>query len=206
MEAIGAYEVKSSPCFSVLFRPQSVRDLAADTSELVAVTIIAVNGMIVAAAITLHLLSMFTTPLVVLLTILFGPLVGFMVSSLYTRVEMAVGRRLGGKATRVELYRLFAWSFLPVGLAALLYSLIIYTLKQPSATTQLAATIPSLLLFCCAIRNYCANSIFTQQFTRLRGFVSILMSCTLFLVLIAGILGFLSYQMGDCLKSMVTQL
>ncbi|MCM2359153.1 MAG: hypothetical protein NDI77_13470 [Geobacteraceae bacterium] len=200
--------MKNVPFASLIFRPRVVREVAAERAEIAAVFVNAVNGLFAVAAIFLPMLSLFTTSLVALLTILFGPLAGFTVSSLYSRVEWTVGRRLGGTASLDELYRLFAWSFLPAGCAALLYSLILLTLNEPSPATEFLAAIPSLFLLCCAFRNYCANVIVTHQFTRARGSASIVLTLALFLVLIAGGVGFLSllfrYGTGESLKSIFT--
>jgi hypothetical protein len=143
-------------------------------------------GLLIVAAISLQWLSLFTGPLVALLTILFGPLAGFTVSSLYSRVEWTVGKRLGGKSTHDELYRLFAWSFLLIGFAALLYSLFLITLEKSSAVSELVAAIPSLVIFCCAIRNYYANVSAIQHFSRVRACICIVLTLVLFLILIAG--------------------
>jgi hypothetical protein len=97
-----------------------------------------------------------------------------------------VGKRLGGKASHDELYRLFAWPFLLMGSAVLLSSLLLLTLEKPSTLIELVAAIPSLVIFCCASRCYWVNIIVSQQFTRIRGVVCIVISLALFLVLIAG--------------------
>lgn len=198
------------PYISLVFCPDTGRELAAKKPEISAVVINAMYGILVLAAIAPQMLSMFTPLLAVIVVILFGPLIGFIISSLYTRVEMTVGRRLGGKASLDQLYRLFAWSFLPAGLSLLLYSIIMLALDKPSTTTELVSTIPSLILVCCAIRNYCSNIISTQQFSRVRGVVSISLSFILFLVLLAGGLGFitiiLKLSTGETLLSLVNQL
>jgi hypothetical protein len=202
--------MKKIPFVSLIFRPRVAREVAAERTEIVAVVVNAVNGLLVVSALTLPMLSLFTTLLVVLLTILFGPFVGFIVSSLYSRIEWTVGRRLGGRASLEEIYRLFAWSLLPAGYAALLYGLIQLTLKEPSTATEIVASIPSVVIFCCAIRNYCSNIIAVQQFTRVRGIVSVVLTFFLFLILVVGGLGFLSllfsYGAGETMKSIFTQL
>lgn len=206
---MGIVEMSPGSYLSLLYRPEAGRELAAKKPVISAVINNAMFGILALASVSPQMLQMFTPSLVVIVILLFGPLAGFIVSSLYTRVEMTVGKRLGGMASLDELYRLFAWSFLPVGLVAAINSLIIYTLKKPSATTELVAAIPFLIILCCAIRNYCLNIIFVQHFTRVRGVVSIFLTFILFVVLVVGGLGFLSflfsYEMGDCVKSMVTQ-
>ncbi len=202
--------MKNVPFVSLVIRPCIVREVAAEGTEIAAVVVNALIGMFVVAAITLPMLSLFTITLVALLTILFGPLAGFIVSSLYSRLEWMVGSRLGGKSSQDDLYRLFAWSFLPAGFAVMLYGVILLPFKDPSVATEVTASIPSLFIFCCAIRNYCSNIITAQQFTRTRGTVSIVLSFLLFLVLIAGGIGFLSlffeYGTGESLKSFITEL
>jgi hypothetical protein len=188
----------------MISRPRVFREVALGQPEYAAVVVNAVTGLLLVAAISLPWLSLFTGSLVALLTLLFGPLVGFTVSSLYSRVDWTVGRRLGGKASPDELYRLFTWSFLPMGFAVLLYSLILISIDKSSAATKLVTLIPSLVFFFCAIRNYCSNIIATQQFTRIRGGINIAVTFVLFLVLIAGCGAFFylfsEYGMQNCLK------
>ena len=202
--------MKNIPYVSFMVSPRIVREVAKERAEIAAVIVNAMNGIFVVGAIALPMQSLFTISLVVFQILLFGPLVGFVVSSLYSRVELTVGRRLGGKASFDELYRLFAWAILPVGFAALLYGLILLMLKQASTATEIIASIPSLVIFCCAIRNYCSNIIVFQQFTKTRGAVSVVLTLVLFIILIAGGIGFLSllfrYGMGESLKSIFTQL
>jgi hypothetical protein len=190
---------------SIIFSPLAVREVAFERAESAAVVVNAMAGLFIVAAISLQWLSLFTGSLVALLTILFGPLAGFTVSSLYSRVEWTVGNRLGGKSTHDELYRLFAWSFLPIGFAALLYALILFTLEKSSTVIELVAAIPSLVIFCCAIRNYYANVIAIQQFSRVRACICFVVTLVLFLILIAGSGGYLylfsEYGMQDCQKS-----
>jgi hypothetical protein len=183
--------MKSITVGALLFRPQAVRQAAAGQPETAAILMNAVSGLFVIASATLPMLSFFTAPLVALLIVIFGPFAGFVVSSLYPRVEWTVGRRLGGKASLGELYRLFAWSFLPAGFAALLYGLVVCAFKEPSTLTVIVVSIPSLVIFCLAVRNYISNVIASQQFTRKRGAVSVVLSFLLFLILMGGGVGFL---------------
>lgn len=197
------------PIVSIIFSPLAVREVAFERTESAAVVVNAMTGLLIVAAISLLWLPLFTGSLVALLTILFGPLAGFTVSSLYSRVEWTVGKRLGGKASHDELYRLFSWSFLPMGYAALLYTLILITLEKHSTVIELVASIPSLVIFFCSIRNYSANVVAIQQFSRIRAGISIAVTLVLFLVLIAGSGGFLylfsEYGMQDCQKSFLAQ-
>ena len=201
--------MQSIPGISFLFRPRIVLDRATKSSEVAAVIVNAINGMFVVGAIVLPMHSLFTYTLVALQIILFGPLVGFVFTSLYSRVEWTVARRLGGKASLDDIYCLFAWAFLPAGFALLLYGLIILTLKESSTKSELFAAIPSFILFCCATRNYCSNIIVTQHFTRTRGALSMVVTLVLFLILIAGGVCLLTllfrYGMCGSLESIFTQ-
>ena len=110
--------MKSIPLLSFIYSPRNLHDFSKSQDEMVAVTINAITGvLIVLAAATLS--QMFTVTMALLLGILFGPLVGFALSSIYSRIEWFVGTKMGGKASRSDLYRIFAWSFLPLGCASL---------------------------------------------------------------------------------------
>lgn len=190
---------------SIMFRPQKVREVAAEGTEISVVAVNAVNGMLVIGAIGLLMKASFTLPLITALAVLFGPLAGFVVSSIFCRVEWRVGRKLGGEASFAEIYRLFAWAFLPAGFAALLYALLLTALKDASTETELLAALPSLALFCCASRNYCANIISCQKFSRVRGVMSVILSNVIFILIIAIAIGCLSLLfklgVGEGLKS-----
>lgn len=196
--------------FSLLYLPATGREPAAERSEIFAVVINAIYGIFVVAAVSPQLLSMFTVGFVVTVALVFGPLIGFIFSSLYTRVVMTVSRRLGGKATLDELYRLFAWSFIPTGMSMLLYTLLVSMPNRNSTALDMILSIPVFVLFCCGIRNYCSNTIAAQRFTRIRGFVSISLSFILFLVLLAGGIGFITIIFklsgGETLLSLVNLL
>jgi len=133
-------------------------------------------------------LSMFTAGFVVTVTLIFGSLLGFIVSSLYPRVEATVGRRLGGRASLDELYRLFAWSFLPAGLGLLLVALF-SLLDRTSTVVRWIISFPVLILFCCGIRNYGSNVISAQRFTLARGLTGMVITFILFVVLITAVIG-----------------
>lgn len=181
-----------------------MRKFAVEQSEIAAVVVNAVSGMIVVLALVLPMSSLFTIPLIAVLSILFGPLVGFIVSSIYSRVEWAAGKKMGGKGSSDDLYRIFAWSFLLLGLAGLLYSAILSLFEKPTYMTSLVASIPSLVIAFLALRNYCTNIISTQEFTRKRGAASMLLTFTLFIMVIVGGIALLSiivkYGSGKNLK------
>jgi hypothetical protein len=194
----------------LIFGPRSVNEIAWPRTEIAAVIVNAVSGMVLTAVIAMFLRSFLTLTLAVLLIILFGPLIGFFYCSLYSRLEWFVGTRLGGKASLDDLYRIFAWAFLPLSLAFLLYSILCMfadTLKVPPETvTVIAESIPSLVLGYCSLRSYCSNVIAAQQFTRIRGAVSIVLTFALFLTVTLAAVGFVwllsEYGVSEGLKAM----
>jgi hypothetical protein len=177
---------------------------------MTAVGINAVYGMLVFTALAPSMLSMFTAGFVVTVTFLFGPLLGFIVSSLYPRVEMTVGRRLGGRATLDELYRLFAWSFLPAGLALLLVALLFSLLDRTPTAVQWILSLPVLVLFSCGIRNYCSNVVAAQRFTLTRGLTCLVITFILFVALITAGIGFVGiafrYDAGESVSAIFSEL
>lgn len=203
--------MKGIPLVYLIFGPRSVHEIAWARTWIAAVIVNAVSGMVLVAVPAMFLLPISTLTLAALLIILFGPLLGFFYSSLYSRLEWFVGTKLGGNASLDDLYRIFAWSFLPLSLALLLYPLLCLfadALKVPPETvTMIAASIPSLVIGYCSLRNYCSNVIAVQQFTRIRGAVSIVLTFTLFLTVTfaAGVsLWLLSeYAMSEDLKAML---
>jgi hypothetical protein len=190
------------PC--LLFRPSVVRQTALEHSEMVALLINMANGIIVLLAAGVPLVGMFTFSVVVLSSILFGPSIGIIVSSIYSRTEWMVGRKLGGKAPRQDIYRIYAWSFLPFGFSVLLYSMLLLPFKNPSTAIYLSAMVPSLIIIGFAIRNYSANITIKQQFTRARGLANLALTFVLFLLIVAIVLALFlilyKYNSGDDLK------
>jgi hypothetical protein len=171
-----------------LYRPSAVREVAMRQHPITAVAVNAVNGIAAMTALAMTMIPIFTLPLVVLMGVLFGPLVCFIVSSIYPRIEQKVGAILGGKATLADLYRIFAWSFLPVGFAGMLFSLILAQLKNPGATTLIVASVPSIAIAGLAARNYCSNVAHAHQFSRTRSFASIIVTFILFVLLTAAVI------------------
>lgn len=192
--------MKPGACFSMLYRPEAARAMAAERSVFTAVGLNALNGMLVIAAIGPSMLQIFTLGFVIAVTLLFGPLLGFIVSSLYPRVEMTVGKRLGGLATLDELYRIFAWSFLPVGLALLLFTVTLSVFVKMSAIIEYIVSFPFFVLLLCSLRNYCSNIIATQQFSRMRGAIAIALTLILFIVLLSAGVGIITilFRGGAC--------
>ena len=66
------------------------------------------------------------------------------------------------------------------------YSLILLLLKKPGQMTSLVVLIPSLVVVYLAMRNYCSTIIATQEFSRMKGAVSMAIAFILFLIVIAG--------------------
>lgn len=186
--------------YTLIADPRRLKEFTDSKKEMTAVGVNAVTGIFLVLAAALTMSSLFTTGLVILASILFGPLVGFVISSSYPRIEWTVGRRLGGKAALDELYRIFAWSFLPVGFSLLFYSLVMLFIKEPGIAVSLLLAIPSIGLFLLAVRNYCSNSIAVQQFSIKRGTLGLVITVVLFIVLIAGCGSLLRllYNYGVC--------
>lgn len=201
--------MKGISLVSLVYRPRSVREVALARTDVAAAMVNCATGILVLAAVALSVPVPLTASLVVVLAILFGPLVGFIVSSVYPRIETAVGGRLGGKASLGDLYRLFAWGFLPLGLAALISSIILGQSNLPgSVTIPLAATV--LLVFACSsVINYCSNVLVAHQFSFTRGAVSLVLTFVLFVGLLAVGLGLLlllfTYGVNEDLTGLLTR-
>jgi hypothetical protein len=180
---------------------------ASELPEIAAVAANAVNGAAVMAVVAMSVPLPFTAPLVTLLAILFGPLAGFFVSSVYSRIAWYVGAKLGGKASLAGLYRIFAWSFLPPALAMLVWRLILLLPKAPSPATVTAVTILFLAVVCFFVWSYWSNVIAAQQLTWIKGAVSVVFTLFLFLVAIVGVAAFfalvLKYGTSYDLKALI---
>jgi hypothetical protein len=160
--------------------------------------------MVLVAVPVMYLLSFLTPRLAALLVILFGPLIGFVLSSLYPRIEWFVGAMLGGKAPIGDLHLVFTRSFLPLSIALLLCALLCpfadTLTATPKTLTMIAASIPSLIICYRSLRFYCSNVVALRRFTKIRGAVGVLLTFALFLVVIAaagGFLWLLSQHIGE---------
>lgn len=171
-----------------LFRPQTTFDLGENRSELSALVVNALSGMFLVASFFLPWLSLIKISLLLVLSLLFGPLVGFVISSTYARSEWLVGRRFCGTANHSSIYRLFAWSFLPVGLAVLLSTSIMMILDKLDRGPAALAFIPFMLVLGITARNYFINLVDLQQLSRKKIISSMLLSWLLFVLLIAAVL------------------
>lgn len=172
--------------FSQLTDPRSLLAFARGRKESAALGANAAGGILLVLAAALSASSCVTNTLVVALAVLFGPLVGACISSVYPRVERATGNRLGGVASLDELYRLFAWTFLPLGTAALLYSLLLLPLNTPGTFVEVLLALPSLAIAAWAVRGYCFSMMEAQGYSRKRGYAALVISLVLFCTLIAG--------------------
>ena len=184
--------MRNIPSFLMILSPRTTREFAMKQSQMTAVAVNALNGVFVITAVSMTMLSLFTGLLVAVLGILFGPLVSFTVSSIYSRMEWTVGRRLGGNGSFDDFYRIFAWSFLPFGLACLLYGFILFVLIKPESPSISVEIIPPLVVLLWCIWGHCMNTLATQHLTRIKGAVSLVLTFFLFLVFIAGGVGFFS--------------
>jgi hypothetical protein len=184
--------------------PSEIRRVAEERSGLVAMALNAFSGILILSALALQCLPLFTVPLVAAIGILFGPLAGLLLSRLYSGLEWTVGRRLKGTGSRDLLYGILTWSFLPLGFAALLESVILLSLRGYTSATLIAASLPSLFIVFLCVRNYFSNVIAVHHVTRKRGAVGILVTLLLFLLVIIGAACLMAlavkYGTGDYLK------
>lgn len=171
---------------TVLVNPQTLKDFSDARTEMTTIGINALTGIFTVLAAGLAMSSFFTNGLIILATFLFGPLVGFLISSTYPRIEWVVGRKFGGKASLNDTYRIFAWSFLLVGFALLFYSLIMQVIDKPSVAVGVLLSLPSAVLALLAIRSYSYNTIAAQKLTATRGGAGMVITAVLFVLLIAG--------------------
>jgi hypothetical protein len=206
-------KMQSKRLFNRFFGLRSFFDAAWARTESATVIANAVSGMALVAvpAVLTLLTSVSTYALSLALIVLFGPLIGFLCSSIYPRLECFSGRRLGGKASLDNLYRIFAWAFLPFTLALILFTVTAFFVARFTATPEAAmliiASIPSLVICYWSLRRYCLNVIAVQQVTRARGAAGIALTFALALLMIiaaGGFFGlFFEYAMTDDLKAML---
>jgi hypothetical protein len=173
-----------------------VRALALSHSEIVALIINAINGMLVMTAVWSMWHSMFTISLILVIGVLFGPFFSFIISSSYSRVQWFIDRRLGGVASYNDHYRIFAWSFLPVSIVALLNILVLNQFDKPDCLESLAIMLPLIMVIILAKINYIVSVVKINQFTWGRGAISIIIAALFFLILLACCLTALFLLMG----------
>ncbi|MBU3946630.1 MAG: YIP1 family protein [Proteobacteria bacterium] len=178
-----------------IFSPRAMRELALNHSEFTAVVINAINGVLIVTSLFL-LTSFVSVPFVLLLGALFGPLMGIIITSIYPRIELWVGQKLGGKASFDDLYRIFAWSFLPAALARVIAELVVKLYLPTTITIDrmsiffiftplciLLIRLCFLIILCFAIRNYCSNVISAHQLSKIKGLISVLITFILFVII-----------------------
>jgi hypothetical protein len=163
-----------------------MKDIAEGRTEITSIILNALTGMLLVLAAALTTAGLFSPGLILAGTILFGPLLGFAVSSTYARIEWTVGRRMGGDASHELLYRIFACSFLPAGIAAVLYIVTLFFIKDPGLVAYTVAGLLPIALIILSARAYCAGIIAAQRFNGLRGIACLVTTCLLFGVLIFG--------------------
>jgi hypothetical protein len=156
------------------------------------------NGTLLAAsiAIALSVPVPLTPSLIAASAILFGPLFGLAVSSVHTRIQTAVARRLGGVASFGDIYKLLAWSVLPLGLGALISSLLLRQFHWLGWPAAAAAGITLLLFLFCSMRTYWVNVLAAQELSRARCAASLAITFTLFTGLIAVCMAFILLVFG----------
>ncbi len=140
----------------LLFRPAKMRHLAIEHSLLLTGAINACSGVFLFLALFWPLFQYCTPALTLALIILFGPLLGFSITSSYPRIEFLVARLLRGKVALEADFRLFSWSFLPVTMICLIIRLASLALPQ---TERIFHILPALLGTLCLWQgiNYLIN-------------------------------------------------
>jgi hypothetical protein len=165
-----------------MISPRVSCELALNQTMLTAVAVNAINGALMATIYLLPLLNILSLQLMLLTAVLFGPFVSLIISSVYSGIEFWTGQKMGGKASFADLYRIFAWSFLPVGFAGittwLIFSLAFVNSRN---TIPLIIYAPFLIIFCFAIIIYCSNVMAIQRFSKTKAAVSMLISFIIFI-------------------------
>lgn len=169
--------------------PKGIRRFALNRSAFTTLAISILTGICILPVATLPLLDMVSIPLLLLLAVLFGPFAGVSVSLLYPLVEYWVGRKLGSQASFDVLYRLFAWSFFPLGLAGILtWSVILFLHNGLGAASLPVALIPLLIVLCFTVFWYGLNVLALHQLPKTRGvasmFITLIIFCTPLVVIV----------------------
>jgi len=164
-----------------MISPRASRELALNQTMLTAIAVNAISGALMATIYLLPLLNILSLQLMLLLAVLFGPFTSLIISSVYPGIELWTGQKMGGKASFVDLYRIFAWSFLPVGLASITTWLMVsLAFAKSENTPHLIIYAPLLIIFCFASRIYCSNVIASQRLSKTKGAVSMLITFVIF--------------------------
>jgi len=163
----------------MFIKPELLGEVALKRSEVAAVGLNAFNGALVGIGAALCMGELLTPKLILALGLLLGPLLAFIVSSVYARAEFLVGKGLGGKAQLNQLYRLGTWALTPVGYALLLYFGLLIWLN-PQGWWGLWLALPSLLILTISVRTYFLNQRIVQQFSRFRALICFVFAFVLF--------------------------
>ncbi len=132
----------------LLFRLGKVRQLAREHSLVLTGTMNACSGVFLFLALFWPLFQYCTPALVTALVILFGPLLGFAITSSYPRIEFLVAKLLRGKSPLETYFRLFSWSFLPMTLLGLIIRLASLALPQAEGSFHILPALLGTLCLC----------------------------------------------------------
>lgn len=155
------------PPLTIMYRPAVTRDFLDRQPEMSTMIANAVSGIFIVLTASLAP-QIFTALLIICMSVLFGPLVGFIMSAAYSSTAWFVGRKMGGKAERKAVYRFVAWSFLIISSSFLLYSITSALCKNADQMITILLSIPSLMLFIIGLLSYFTNMKYLQQFTHIK--------------------------------------
>jgi hypothetical protein len=162
--------------------PRALREFALNHSVFFALTVNTLTGILTLPIATLPLLNTLSIPLLLLLAVLFGPFPSLLVSSVYPLIEYWVGRKLGSKTSFDDLFRIFAWSFFPVGLVSMLSWLVIIFMQNTLGDiSRLVTMTPLLFALFFSVLFYCFNVFSSHQLSKTKGVVSMLTTFILFI-------------------------
>jgi hypothetical protein len=169
--------------------PHALREFALDRSAFSTLAVNLLSGILILPIATLPLLDTVSIPLLLLIAVLFGPFIGVSVSFLYPRLEYWAGRRLGGNASFDKLYRIFAWSFMPVGPMSIASWLAIVFWQNRLGNLFLpVALAPLLIVLGFSVFSYCFNVIILHRLTKIKGAVSMFIALIFFIFIPAAII------------------
>jgi hypothetical protein len=162
--------------------PRALREFALNQSIYFALAVNMLTGILTLPIVTLPLLDTLSIPLLLLLAVLFGPFPSLLVSTVYPLIEYWVGRKLGSKTSFDDLFRIFAWSFFPVGLVSMLSWLAIIFMQDTLGDfSRLATLTPLLLALFFSVLFYCFNVFSSHQLSKTKSVVSMLTTFILFI-------------------------
>jgi hypothetical protein len=169
-------------CLLAAASPRALREFALNQSAFFALAVNVLTGILTMPIATLPLLDTVSIPLLLLLAVLFGPFPSLLISTVYPLIEYWVGRKLGSKTSFEDLFRIFAWSFFPVGLVSMLSWLaIIFMQDTLGDIPRLATLTPLLFALFFSVLFYCFNVFSIHQISKTKGVVSMLTTFILFI-------------------------